>query len=51
MMALWLKSLIAGLALEWQLCREDPFIFCYRIGVSLLPSQVIGSSSASNAPS
>ena len=21
------------LALEWQLCSEDPVIFCYRIGV------------------
>lgn len=28
-----LRILIVGLALEWELCREDPFIFCYRIGV------------------
>ena len=51
MNALWMRSLIAHLALEWQLCREDPFVFCYRMGVSLLPLRVDGSSSASHTPS
>jgi hypothetical protein len=51
MNALWLRSMIAFLALEWQLCREDPFVFCYRMGVSLLPPQASGSSSASHTPS
>jgi hypothetical protein len=27
------RTLIVMLALEWELCSEDPFIFCYRIGV------------------
>jgi hypothetical protein len=27
------RILIVMLALEWELCYEDPFIFCYRIGV------------------
>jgi hypothetical protein len=32
MIAQPLKSLIVVLALEWELCSQDPFIFCYRIG-------------------
>ena len=28
-----LRALIVMLALEWELCNQDPFIFCYRIGV------------------
>jgi hypothetical protein len=28
-----LRTLIVVLALEWEVCRQDPFIFCYRIGV------------------
>jgi hypothetical protein len=51
MTARWLKSLVAILALEWQLCREDPFLFCYRMGVSLLLSHFGGSTSAGNNPS
>jgi hypothetical protein len=31
--SLLMRTLIAMLALEWQLCSEDPVIFCYRIGV------------------
>ena len=30
-----MRTLIVMLALEWQLCGEDPVIFCYRIGVNL----------------
>jgi hypothetical protein len=29
------KSLVVMLAFEWQLCREDPFLFCYRMGWSI----------------
>jgi hypothetical protein len=47
----WLKTLVAILALEWQLCREDPIVFCYRMGVSLLLSHFGGSTSAGNSPS
>jgi len=28
-----LTTIIAMLALEWELCSQDPFVFCYRIGV------------------
>jgi hypothetical protein len=27
------KTVVVTLAMEWELCSEDPFIFCYRIGV------------------
>jgi hypothetical protein len=27
------QTLVVTLAMEWELCSEDPFIFCYRIGV------------------
>jgi hypothetical protein len=30
-----LRSLIVMLALEWELCSEDPFVFCYRIGCTV----------------
>jgi hypothetical protein len=30
-----LRLLIVTLALEWELCYEDPFIFCYRIGCAV----------------
>ena len=33
-----LRSLIVMLAFEWQLSKEDPFLFCYRIGWSLFVS-------------
>ncbi len=29
----FVRTVIVMLALEWELCREDPFIFCYRMGV------------------
>jgi len=35
---LLIQTLIGMLALEWELCSQDPFIFCYRIGVSLRES-------------
>jgi hypothetical protein len=34
-----MRTLIVMLALEWQLGREDPFIFCYRITVE--PARVL----------
>jgi hypothetical protein len=27
------RTLIVMLTLEWELCSQDPFVFCYRIGV------------------
>jgi hypothetical protein len=32
---LLMRTLIVMLALEWELCNQDPVIFCYRIGVGL----------------
>ena len=31
--SLSVRTLIVMLALEWELCNQDPFIFCYRISV------------------
>jgi hypothetical protein len=31
--SLLVRTLVVMLALEWELCNEDPVIFCYRIGV------------------
>jgi hypothetical protein len=28
-----MRTLIVMLALEWELCSQDPVVFCYRIGV------------------
>jgi len=28
-----MRTLIVMLALEWELCSEDPVVFCYRNGV------------------
>ena len=36
--SLMMHTLIVMLALEWDLCAQDPVIFCYRIGVSLRES-------------
>jgi hypothetical protein len=33
-----MRVLITALAVEWELCGEDPVVFCYRIGVSLRES-------------
>ena len=33
-----LRTLIVQLALEWDLCSEDPFVFCYRIGCTVFAS-------------
>ena len=27
------RTLVVTLAMEWELCSQDPFVFCYRIGV------------------
>jgi hypothetical protein len=35
---LLIQTLIAMLALEWELGSQDPVVFCYRIGVSLRES-------------
>jgi hypothetical protein len=31
--SLVLRTLLVMLAMEWELCSEDPVIFCYRVGV------------------
>jgi hypothetical protein len=31
--SLLMRTLIVMLAMEWELCSQDPFVFCYRIGV------------------
>src|SRR5579872_4511947 len=36
-----LRTLVVMLALEWELCNQDPFIFCYRIGVEPLRAVAI----------
>jgi hypothetical protein len=33
-----LRSLIVVLALEWELCSQDPFVFCYRMGCMVFVS-------------
>jgi hypothetical protein len=37
--ATFMRTLIVTLALEWELCSQDPFIFCYRI--SLEPARIV----------
>ncbi len=29
--SLMMRTLIIMLALEWELCSQDPFVFCYRM--------------------
>jgi len=36
--SLLMRTLVVMLALEWELCSQDPVIFCYRMGVSLRAS-------------
>ena len=31
--SLLMRTFIIMLALEWELCSQDPFVFCYRVGV------------------
>jgi hypothetical protein len=38
MIAHQLRSLIVLLALEWELCSQDPFVFCYRMGCTVFAS-------------
>lgn len=33
--SLVVRTLIVTLALEWELCGEDPVVFCYRMSVNL----------------
>jgi hypothetical protein len=30
--SLVMRSFVVMLALEWELCSQDPLVFCYRIG-------------------
>jgi hypothetical protein len=36
--SLLMRTLLATLALEWELGSQDPVVFCYRIGKSLRES-------------
>jgi hypothetical protein len=48
---LLIRTLVGMLALEWELCSQDPFVFCYRIGVSLRePSSEDSSSDGDSVP-
>ena len=31
--SLFVRTLVVMLTLEWELCNEDPVIFCYRMGM------------------
>ena len=31
--SVFMRTLIVVLALEWELCSQDPVVFCYRVGV------------------
>jgi hypothetical protein len=44
--SLLMRTLIATLALEWELGSQDPVVFCYRIGVGLRESSAEDSASA-----
>ena len=33
-----LRTLLVMFTLEWELCNEDPVVFCYRMGVTLRAS-------------
>jgi hypothetical protein len=33
-----LRTIVDVLALEWELCSQDPFVFCYRMGCTVLIS-------------
>ena len=49
--SVFMRTLIVVLALEWELCSQDPFVFCYRIGVSLRePSSEDSSSDGDSVP-
>ena len=28
-----LRTFVVMLAMEWELCQQDPFLFCYRIAM------------------
>ena len=37
--SLFARTVVVMLALEWELCNQDPFIFCYRISVQ--PARIL----------
>jgi hypothetical protein len=47
--SLLVRTLIGMLALEWELCGEDPVVFCYRMSVSLRESSSKDSPSDGNS--
>jgi hypothetical protein len=49
--SLMMRTLIVMLALEWELCSQDPVVFCYRIGVSLRAPSARDSASAGESVS
>jgi hypothetical protein len=49
--SLLMQTLIVMLALEWELCSQDPVVFCYRIGVSLRASSSEDSASVGDSVS
>jgi hypothetical protein len=49
--SLLMQTLIVMFALEWELCSQDPVVFCYRIGVSLRMSSSEDSVCADNSVS
>jgi hypothetical protein len=48
---LLIQTVVGMLALEWELCSQDPFIFCYRIGVSMRESSSEDSANVGNSVS
>jgi len=49
--SLLIQTLIGILALEWELCSQDPVVFCYRIGVSLRESSTEDSAGSGDSVS
>jgi hypothetical protein len=43
-----MRTLIVTWALEWELCSQDPFIFCYRIGLEPARSVLLRWTAASD---
>jgi hypothetical protein len=44
-----IRTLVGMLALEWELCSQDPVVFCYRMGVSLRESSSGDSANAGDS--
>ena len=49
--SLLIRTVVGMLALEWELCSQDPFVFCYRIGVSLRESSMEDSANVGDSVS